>query len=226
MRKLFHWPLDPAGRFVRLALAEKQIEHQEIESPPWKPVPEVLTLTAGPRTGPVLLDQGGVGRVVAVQTHAITEYLEETYTQVKLLPPLANDRAEARRLWRWVESRFNDEINGTILAERIAIAVQRKSVPDSASLVSGAHALRGLLTYLNALAGERVWLAGRQISLADFSLAAHLSALDYFGDVSWDDVVDLRDWYARMKSRPSFRGVLSDRLSGTRPSKHYADLDF
>lgn len=226
MRKLFHWPLDPAGRLVRLVLAEKQLEAELVVSAPWKPADEVKRLM-GDVVGPVLLDQGQHGRVIANHTHAIIEFLEETYTDSpRLLPPLAPDRAEVRRLWRWVENRFESEINGSILAERIAQAVQRASAPDSSALRSGAHALRGVLTYLNAICEQQNYLVGRQISLADLAAAAHLSALDYFGDVSWDTVPDLREWYARVKSRPCFRGVLADRLTGKQPVAHYADLDF
>ena len=225
MRKLFHWPLDPAGRLVRLVLAEKQLEAELVVSPPWKPAEEVKRLMADV-VGPVLVDQGTHGRVVANHTHAIIEFLEETYPDIRLLPQLAPDRAEVRRLWRWTENRFESEINGSILAERIAQAVQRASAPDSAALRSGAHALRGVLTYLNALCEQRSFLAGRQLTVADFAAAANLSALDYFGDVSWDGVPDLRDWYVRMKSRPSFRGLLADKLTGKQPVPHYADLDF
>tara|TARA_X000000950_G_scaffold243510_2_gene298794 strand:+ start:123505 stop:124137 length:633 start_codon:yes stop_codon:yes gene_type:complete len=210
---------------VRLVLAEKQLDFDLVVSPPWKPAEEVTRLYANP-VGPVLIDQGQHGRVVANHTHAIIEFLEEQYRDVKVLPMLAPDRAEARRLWRWVETRFESEINGSILAERIAQAVQRTSAPDSAVLRRGAHALRGVLTYLNALCEHHSYLTGRQLTVADLAAAANLSALDYFGDVHWDNVPDLREWYVRVKSRPCFRDLLKDSLTGTKPAAHYADLDF
>ncbi|MAP95039.1 MAG: glutathione S-transferase [Ponticaulis sp.] len=225
MRKLFHWPLDPASRLVRLVLAEKQLEVELVISPPWKPAEEVTRLFSNP-VGPVLVDRSQHGHVVANHTHAIVEFLEEAYPEFRILPPLAPDRAEARRLWRWVETRFESEINGSILAERIAQAVQRTNVPDSTLLRRGAHALRSVLTYLNALCEETSYLTGRQPTIADLAAAANISALDYFGDVSWDNVPDLRDWYVRMKSRPCFRDLLKDTIVGAKPSAHYADLDF
>ena len=88
------------------------------------------------------------------------------------------------------------------------------------------HALKGHMTFLDALSGQRAYLAGRSLTIADLSVAAHLSAYDYFGDVPWDLTPDLKDWYSRIKSRPSFRTLLADRIDGTRPPKHYADLDF
>ena len=225
MRKLYHWPLDPASRLVRLALAEKQLEVDLAISAPWKPAEEVKRLF-GDVVGPVLIDQGSHGRVIANHTHAIIEFLEETYPAIRLLPPLAPDRAEARRLWRWIEKRFEAEINGSILAERIAQAVQRTNVPDSVLMRQGSHALRGVMTYLNALCEQHSYLCGRQPTIADLAAAAHLSALDYFGDVNWEGAPDLRDWYSRMKSRPCFRDLLKDRIVGKSPVSHYADLDF
>ena len=90
----------------------------------------------------------------------------------------------------------------------------------------GFIALRHHLQYIGWLAETRKWLAGSTISLADFAAAAHLSAIDFGGDVDWTISPSAREWYARMKSRPCFRAILADRVPGTIPSQHYADLDF
>ena len=52
------------------------------------------------------------------------------------------------------------------------------------------------------------------MSLADLAAAGHLSTLDFCGDVDWAAVPAAHDWYARMKSRPSFRPILADRVAG------------
>ena len=51
-------------------------------------------------------------------------------------------------------------------------------------------------------------------------------AVDYLGDVPWDEHETGKIWYARVKSRPSFRAILADHIPGAPPPKHYADLDF
>ena len=61
---------------------------------------------------------------------------------------------------------------------------------------------------------------------ADLAAAAHLSCVDFLGDVSWGEDEAAKHWYARVKSRPSFRAILSDRLPGITPAPDYADLDF
>lgn len=223
MRKLYHWPLDPASRTVRLVLGEKGLDAEFILSPPWQPDPEISRLASG-AVAPALVHQGSHGRVVAAGTHAILEYLEEEGGE-RLLPGSAQDKAEVRRVWRWCEEAFTD-VNAWLLTERVTMWVRRDREPDSSALRKGAHALRGRLTFLNALAEQNAFIAGRSLSFADLSAAAHLSCYDYFDDVQWDDVPDLRAWYARLKSRPSFRPLLADRVEGARPAKHYADLDF
>jgi glutathione S-transferase len=64
------------------------------------------------------------------------------------------------------------------------------------------------------------------MTLADFAAAAQLSVLDYSSDVDWDRHAVVKDWYAKIKSRPSFRGLLADQVAGFPPPPHYADLDF
>ena len=224
MKRLYHWPLDPAGRLVRLALAEKGEGFETLESPPWAPHPDIARLAHG-AVAPAVVELEADPRVVACGTQAICEYLEETSEGAALLPPDAAGRAEARRLWAWVEAGC-EEVTDTLLTERVMQWVRRGPEPGSQRLRRGAHALRGRLTFLNAMVEINGYLAGRQMSLADLAAAAHLSAYDYFGDVEWDAVPDLKEWYGKLKSRPSFRPLLADRLDAVRPVAHYADLDF
>ncbi|MEL6258782.1 MAG: glutathione S-transferase family protein [Pseudomonadota bacterium] len=224
MRRLYHWTLDPASRLVRLALGEKRLDADLVLSDPWQSQTDVSKLAPG-ATVPGLIDQGGHGRVVAVGARAIVEYLDAECDGPKLLPGVAQDKAEARRIWEMVEIGFS-QIAGTLLSERVEQWARRDRQPDAAALRTGAHALRGRMTFLEALCGARPFLAGRALSVADLALAAHISALDYFGDVPWGPTPDLQAWYTRMKSRPAFRPLLADRLEGLRPAEHYADLDF
>ena len=62
--------------------------------------------------------------------------------------------------------------------------------------------------------------------MADITAAAHLSIIDYLGDVPWEGYRNAKIWYSKMKSRPSFKDILKDNIKGILPAKHYADLDF
>ena len=46
------------------------------------------------------------------------------------------------------------------------------------------------------------------------------------GEIDWREHGAAREWYTRVKSRPSFRSLLADRVRGLSPVSHYADLDF
>jgi glutathione S-transferase len=81
------------------------------------------------------------------------------------------------------------------------------------------------MAMFEALASCREWLAGRRISLADLIAAGHLSVLDFFGEISWASYPSLKTWYSKLKSRPCFRTLLSDRFPGVHPATWYADLD-
>jgi glutathione S-transferase len=224
MKRLIHWMFDPYARTVRLALGEKALVFEDVASPPWQPNRDVQMLAPG-ASGVALIHRANDARYTAVGSTAICEYLEEADNDIRLLPRLAEDRAETRRVWRLSEDMFREACEA-LLRERVAIARSRSHSPDSTTLRKGAHALRAALTFFNYLAETRGYLAGRSLTLADLSVAAHLSCFDYFDDVPWDTVPDLRVWYSRMKSRPSFRPILADKLDGTPPAAHYADLDF
>ncbi|MEO0883084.1 MAG: glutathione S-transferase family protein [Pseudomonadota bacterium] len=224
MRRLFHTQMDPKARLVRLVLAEKGLPFQMVEVPAGMSHPDVKALAPG-AMGVALIHRAHEARYVAVGSQAICEYLEEAGEGDSLLPRMAEMRAESRRLWRWCEDELLLAVE-TLLAERITMATKPRHIPDSKALRMGAHSLRGRLTFLNHLAETRAFIAGRVLTLADLALAAHLSCFDYFNDVPWDLAPDLRDWYGRMKSRPSFRPLLADTLEGSRPAAHYADLDF
>ncbi|MEC7290457.1 MAG: glutathione S-transferase family protein [Pseudomonadota bacterium] len=224
MKRLWHWPIDPLARTVRLIMGEKGWSFESIEIRPWVSDLELAALAPG-ASAPALLDTDAEVKTSAVGSLAICEYVEEAQQNPRLLPFTAMEKAEARRLWQWAEESFAG-INNTLLAERVTQWVKRDRSPDSLALRQGAHALKNRMTFLNALAGERAYIAGRNLSIADLSVAAHLSAYDYFGDVPWDLTPDLKAWYARMKSRPSFRSLLEDRVGNAKPVKHYTDLDF
>ncbi|MBO5441660.1 MAG: glutathione S-transferase family protein, partial [Alphaproteobacteria bacterium] len=70
------------------------------------------------------------------------------------------------------------------------------------------------------------YIAGKELSLADLTVAAHLSIIDYLGDISWNEYKNAKLWYAKIKSRPSFKDILKENIRGILPSKSYADLDF
>jgi glutathione S-transferase len=174
-------------------------------------------------TVPVLQEANGL---VVADSGAICEYLDEAYPDLPLLGRSLTERAEVRRLVAWFDGKFATEVTQNLLYEKQMKRQLGRGNPDASAIRAGYQNLRPHLEYLGWLAETRSWLAGPQVSLADFAAAAHLSALDYIGDVDWSLNEAAKEWYARVKSRPCFRSVLADRVSGIVPPEHYANLDF
>ena len=90
----------------------------------------------------------------------------------------------------------------------------------------GSKNIKYHIDYMAWLLEQRRWLAGEVMTLADFAAAAHFSTLDYLSDIDWSRSNAVKDWYAKIKSRPAFRNLLADQVSGFPPPVHYNDLDF
>ena len=221
MRVLHHWPLDPWSRQVRLALAEKQLGF-ELELQRFWDAPDDLVALNPTGLPPVLVD----GDQIIAETRAILEYLEETTPDPALLPGNPVERAEARRIAQWFDRKFDGEVNAFLLHEKLEKRVQGLGAPDMDAIRAGRDYLRWHLDYMSGLLEVRDGLAGPRWTLADLVAAAHLSCIDYLGDVPWAEFPPAQDWYQRIKCRPSFRALLADRLPGMSPADGYQDLDF
>ncbi|MCU9839653.1 MULTISPECIES: glutathione S-transferase family protein [Ruegeria] len=221
MARLFHVPLSPFCRKVRLSLAEKKVEVELVEERYWEADPDFLRRNPAGKVPVLKLD----GRMLA-ESAAICEYIEETRPDPALMPKDTDGRYEVRRLVSWFDDKFHNEVTSKLLYERVNKKVTGKGYPDSRNVKDGARAIKYHLDYMAWLLDHRRWLAGDQMTLADFAAAAHLSSLDYISDVDWNRSQVVKDWYAKIKSRPSFRSILADQVPGFRPPPHYADLDF
>jgi glutathione S-transferase len=222
MRILYHFWLSPPSRKLRIILQEKGLEFTLKVEKIWERRPEFLALNPAGEV-PVLLEPDGT---VLADANAIVEFLDETYREKLLIGLNAVDRAETRRLVAWFDTKMNREVTDLLLGEKLMKRLVGSGQPDSAAIRAGKTNLGHHLDYISYLAERRRWLAGDHFSVADITAAAHLSALDYLGDVPWDDHEPAKEWYARIKSRPSFRPLLADHIPGSPPPKHYADLDF
>ena len=219
--RLYHYPLSPFSRKVRLTLAEKRIEVELVEERYWEPDGDFLRRNPAGKV-PVLK----LGNRILADSVAICEYLEEVYPTPPLMPRDPEGRYEVRRLVAWFDDKFHHEVTSRLIGERVFRKVMGRGYPDSARLMAGARAIKFHLDYMRQILEQRRWLAGNEMTLADFTAAAHLSCLDYISDVDWNRSEIVKEWYAKIKSRPAFRSILADQIPGFLPPAHYADLDF
>ena len=230
MLTLFHHPFCPQSRFIRLALAEHGLDHQLIEERVWERRRDFLAMNPAATT-PVLVTDA----MPAIPgASIISEYLDETYglqmDEDRLMGHDAADRVEVRRLMSWFNDKFFEEVSGPLVLERIYKRFMKDEdgggAPQTEVMRAARNNVRYHLGYIGWLVGSRDFLAGERLSYADLAAAAHLSTIDYLGDVPWSENSDAKSWYARIKSRPSFRPILAEWLAGVPASPTYVDLDF
>lgn len=222
MRTLYHFWISPFCRKVRLAMAEKGLKFDLKIEKPWERRDVFLARNPAGEV-PVLIDGDDV---ILSDSQAICEYLEEAYPDEPLLPKDPLERAEVRRLIGWFDRKFYYEVTENLVEEKIMKRLTRSGTPNTAAIRAGHHNIHYHLEYITYLVERRSWLAGNDFSLADITAAAQLSSVDYLGDVPWEQHPTAKIWYARAKSRPSFRPILADNLPGMPAPPHYADLDF
>lgn len=249
--KLIYHALSGDCRSIWAIFAEKKVHLDLVQIEPWNPPAELIALNPAGEI-PVLIgrakpmegmegDSGGGDRTEShsetdgepegeisaiVGFMPILEYLEEIYPSPRLLPPNPLERAEMRRLCAWFSDKFTREVTEYLTGEKLIKRLSRAGTPQSDRLRAGKANLGQHMRYVNALCESRKWLGGEAMSFADLTAAAHLSVLDYSGDVPWDSFPEAKLWYARIKSRPCFRGILGERLAGIPPVEHYDNLDF
>jgi glutathione S-transferase len=221
MYRLYHYPLSPFSRKVRLVLAEKGVEVELIEEHYWEERPEFLRMNPSGKV-PVLKTEN----ITLGESNAICEYLDEIHPEPALIPTEPEKRAEVRRLTGWFDDKFYREVTLNLLGERMMKKIMGGGYPESRNIKAGAKNIRYHMKYMEYLLDRRRWLAGDRMSMADFSAAAQISCLDYTSDVDWNSNELVKEWYAKIKSRPAFRSLLADQLPGFPQPPHYADLDF
>jgi glutathione S-transferase len=224
MRTLYHTPLSPFCRKIRILLREKELEFELTQENIWDRRLEFFALNPAGEV-PVLVEPEGQ---VVSGNHAILEYIEEAYrdTNKRYVGNSISERAEVRRLVDWFDHKFDFEVTQNILFEKVFKRLMQRGEPQSDAIRAGKKNLHYHLDYIAHLTIEHRFLAGETLTIADMAAVGHLSALDYLGDVPWEHNAKAKEWYALMKSRPSVRSVLSDRVSICKPPEHYENPDF
>lgn len=217
MRTLYHLWLHPGSRKVRVMLAEKGLDFELKIEKIWERRTEFLTLNPAGDV-PVLIEPDGT---VFTDSNVICEYLDEVYDTNSLLGKEPIQRAETRRLIAWFDQKFNAEVTDNLVGEKMMKRFYRRGEPHGPSIRAGHANIHYHLDYIEFLTERRRWIAGESFSMADITAAAHLSAIDYIGDVPWNDHKGANSWYARVKSRKSFQPLLNDVIPGFTPSETY-----
>lgn len=222
MLTLYHTPLSPFCRKIRLMLREKSIAHTLITEDPWARRMEFFAINPAGEVPVLVTDK----QQAVCGAYAIAEYLDETYPDVQFFGNTPTERAEVRRLVEWFDMKFDREVSQLVLFEKVFKRQMGYGEPSSEAIRAGKKNIAYHMDYIAHLLQSRNWLGGEYLTLADISAAAHLSCLDYLGDVAWEQHPSVKEWYALIKSRPAFRELLEDRVQGFKAPAYYTDPDF
>ncbi len=204
-------------------LAEKGVAHELKRVSPWEQEDEFVDLNPAGETPVLVEDQKGT---VLIDSGAICEYFEETLDRAPMIPGTSINRAEIRRLVSWFDDKLFRDVVSPLMEERMRKRLVSRAPPETAVLRKAMTAANGHLDYIDYLLDHRRWLAGPTLTLADLAAAAHLSVADYLGGIDWRGHKQTLDWYSVMKSRPSFRPLLGERMEVIMPPAHYDKVDF
>lgn len=220
MRTLFHYPLDAFGRIIRIFLYERSLDYQPIEEYPWNRK-KIFSENHMFSDLPTLVEND---TLVIQGAYSIVEYIEYNYRAQN--KGSIRNKIEIDRITSLFNIYFFAEVTNKVIYEKITKKYIEKAAPDSSSIRKGSQNIAKYFEYIAWLMNRRNWLAGDDFSLADISAAAHVSCLDYVDSIEWEKFPEVKDWYVRVKSRPSFRDILNDKIPNIKPPEHYVNLDF
>ena len=220
MWQLYYFKLCPFSRKVRLALSEKGVGFELRQETPWDASDEFYRYNPAGRTPVLRLDEKNL---TLIDSQAICEYFEETVDKSPLILGTAIGRAEIRRLTALFDESFFADVTHPLLHEKMKKRTVLRQPPDSTALRKAMRMAHEHLEYVDWLIGNNRWLAGAQLSLADFAAAAQISVADYLGGIDWAGHEEAHGWYRVMKSRPSFRPLLTEKMEGIPVPTGYSD---
>jgi len=222
MWQLYFFPLCPFSRKVRLALSEKGVGYELRREYPWDGSEEFYARNPAGRTPVLWLADK---KLTLIDSQAICEFFEETVDKSPLILGTAAGRAEIRRLTALFDEAFYADVTYPLMHEKMKKRLVLRQPPDAKALRNAMKLAHEHLEYIDWLVNTRRWLAGAQMSLADFAAAAQISVAEYLGGIDWTGHDEALGWYRVMKSRPSFRPLLTEKMEGIPPPSHYADVN-
>ena len=218
---LYHLWLHPQSRAIRLMLSEANVNYKLELEKPWLRRVEFLAMNPMGNL-PVLRHEN----LIICGYNPIREYCTELFSDLNFMGKSHYAKAEARRMCDWFDIKFTGEVINGIIEQKVMKKFLGLGTPDSRIILNAIENLKIHLSYCEYILQRQNCLAGEQISAADLTAAAFFSCLDYVGSVDWNKYPDTKNWYARMKSRPSFRLLLDEYIPSLPPPNHYSNLDF
>tara|TARA_B100000524_G_C23611957_1_gene356524 strand:+ start:358 stop:1026 length:669 start_codon:yes stop_codon:yes gene_type:complete len=222
MITLHHYYLCSSSRYIRLILEEHNITYETQLENFWKPQKDFLKINPAGHL-PVLVNEENFPIVGA---NACLEYIKDLKLRPNLFADNYKDKAEINRLNHWFETIFKKEVFDPIIYEKVFSRIVENIIPDSENIRAALNNLDFHIKYFNYLLNKKIFFVKDKLTYLDLLAAANLSVLDYLGLLDFKTNENIKEWYFKIKSRPSFKTLLKDQIVGLNPHENYRNIDF
>ena len=221
MITLYHYYLCSSSRYIRLILEEHKISYQTQLENYWKPQKDFLELNPAGHL-PVLVNEENFPVIGA---NACVEYIKDLELRSNFFVENYKEKAEINRLVHWFEVIFKKEVFDPIIYEKVYSRIVENITPNSENIRAALQNLDFHIQYFNYLLNNKNYFIKDELTYLDFLAAANFSVLDYLGLLNLKNHDNIREWYLKLKSRPSFRTLLKDQIVGLNPHENYKNID-
>ena len=221
MITLYHYYLCSSSRYIRLILEEHKISYQTQLENYWKPQNDFLELNPAGHL-PVLVNEENFPVIGA---NACVEYIKDLELRSNFFVENYKEKAEINRLVHWFEVIFKKEVFDPIIYEKVYSRIVENITPNSENIRAALQNLDFHIQYFNYLLNNKNYFIKDELTYLDFLAAANFSVLDYLGLLNLKSYENIREWYFKVKSRPSFKTLLKDQMVGLYPHKNYQKID-
>ena len=197
MLELHQFRHSPFCLKVRMALAAKELEYRAVEVTPAIGQLGIFQQT-GQKKLPVLFDK----ETAICESSLIIRYLEQLKSEQRLIPENSKEESQAKIIENWADTTLansirtifiqevmkDSELLSALFSNGIPLTLKNciQNIPFSlAGEISEfvnhqeKEALKLNLEFLTKLIKHDKWIVGSQMSIADISIAAHLSLLSF-----------------------------------------------
>jgi glutathione S-transferase len=223
---LYHYPICPISRSIRFILQEFEIEFNAIVEKFWEKREKFLQLNQTGQVPFLIIRQKDLKKDLLLHSYDVILYAFENFITNSLIEKEIYQKLEIKKMESIINNYFYKTVGSLILEERIYSWYKFNRKPDNVLLDIARSNLSKFSLFFNNIFEKRNFLVGDSITTADFNLCAHLSTLEYLGELDFSQSPALKNFYLFMKSRPSFRNILLDSIPGFQPSKTYRELDY
>jgi glutathione S-transferase len=172
---------------------------------------EFIDLTKGQQRTPEYLALNPTGRVPTLvdgdftlwESTAIMQYIASRSPNA-LWPDDTRRRADIMRWQSWDLQHWGPEACDPLIIERVVKPFMNLGAPDTAVLAKATEGFHREARVLDAHLSKQRYLAGSELTLADFSVAAPLF-LATQAELPSAPYAQVRDWFARVSALPAWR---------------------